>query len=295
MLKSASDRLSCRAASRAVGPRPLHLAGACWLLSLLAALAWATPKDEWRYRAGLRNSPSKQHQFGAKDLDRVLASLREKSGFAEMSFDEAGFLTLGDRTRIVGGSAAARALLVAVVDGDKAFDLEAHTGSRRLIFARVAPSIIYESRASGRRIEVQPLELDFYDFTRLRGDKDVIAAFDVGFAILHELGHGALDLRDAAANTAELGECEGYINRIRRELDLPERRHYYARRQPRPVLSGIPSAPRVELVFARSIEKEGRVRVEEVALSWTPKDVGEAVTTGRTSNPPRERASVAAL
>jgi len=43
-----------------------------------------------------------------------------------------------------------------------------------------------------------PIEIDFADFDHLLGEKKVLEAFDLGFAILHELCHAALELRDPA-------------------------------------------------------------------------------------------------
>jgi len=49
-----------------------------------------------------------------------------------------------------------------------------------------------------------PIEIDFADFDHLRGERKVLEAFDLGFAILHELCRAALELRDpsAAVNAA---------------------------------------------------------------------------------------------
>src|SRR5262245_48606146 len=75
----------------------------------------ATDGDPLRYRGGVRDSHS------ASDLDvyhfvAVLTSAREEAGCPEMCFDENGFLTVGDHTKISGGSATARALIVAAVN-----------------------------------------------------------------------------------------------------------------------------------------------------------------------------------
>src|SRR5215470_10485384 len=95
------------------------------ILCALAPLVAAAPHDQWRYRAGIRNSGG-SHKLSAKRLQAVIERLRDKTGFPEMRFDEAGFLTLGDRTRVTGGSATARSLLIAAVDGDRVFELESH-------------------------------------------------------------------------------------------------------------------------------------------------------------------------
>jgi hypothetical protein len=51
--------------------------------------------------------------------------LRQKTGFDEMRFDDAGLLVLGDRSRCTSGSKVARELLAMAIDGRLAFDLKA--------------------------------------------------------------------------------------------------------------------------------------------------------------------------
>jgi hypothetical protein len=230
--------------------------------------------DPFRYRSGLRNSPGNR-MLNAKQIGAVIKSLRDKTGFLEMGFDEAGFLTLGDRTKFTGGSATARALLSAAVDVRHAIDLEEHSRSPKVAFARTAMPVVYCQFSSGKRIEVYPLEIDFSDLLYLRGDRDAIAAFDLGFIILHELGHAALGLRDYSSNGEGPGECEEFINRIRREMNLPERQTYIARTYSAPTTSITLSRSReAELVFARTIEKQGRTKQERLNLRWEALKVG---------------------
>src|SRR5262249_52008989 len=74
---------------------------------------------------------------------------------------------------------------------------------------------------------------------------------------------------DAAGDLQGLGECEALINRIRRELDLPERQTYVAQIRAARALNPSYISPRfAELVFARSVEKQGRTRVEQFNLYW---------------------------
>jgi hypothetical protein len=79
------------------------------LLAILCALSQAVftaSGEQARPHAGLRNS-SGSRRLGATQLRKVLDSLRHKTGFLEMRFDEFGFLALGDRSSFVGGSASA--------------------------------------------------------------------------------------------------------------------------------------------------------------------------------------------
>jgi hypothetical protein len=257
------------------------------LLAVGAVTALTASRDAagtpLRYRGGVRHSPEPRYQLKAKQIELALRSLREKSGFPDMHFDEDGFLNLGDRTRIAGGSAAARALLIAAVEGPRAFELESHHHSDAVAFARLGSSVLYHSQLTQARIDVFPLKVDFYDFSQLRGDREVIAAFDVGFAILHELAHGALRLRDAQEGGDELGACEQYINRIRRELGLPERQQYYAQLRSRTFAIAGRLIKQAELPFARLTNKKGQTKTEQFYLSW------EAQTVGLIADQPRPK------
>ncbi|MBO0721959.1 MAG: hypothetical protein J2P41_14135, partial [Blastocatellia bacterium] len=108
----------------------------------------------------MRNSPDAK-KLNPKQLDIILKSLREKTGYQGMLFDENGFLNLGDRMKFSGGSETARALLRAAVDSNKSIDLECHNHSETVAFARLERSTVYESRATGKRIDVYPLQIDF--------------------------------------------------------------------------------------------------------------------------------------
>jgi hypothetical protein len=204
----------------------------------------------------------------------VLDSLRHKAGFSDMHFDESGFLILGDRTRIEGGSTTARGLLIAAVDGHQAFELEAWCHWPDVAFAFLSEAESCQSHLTGAQIDVRQLRLDFADYAELRGRKEVKAAFDIGINVLHELGHGVLNLRDTT-ESAELGACEEYINRIRRELGLLERQHYIARVRSE-VRPGRCTMKRAQLAFARSSTDSDRARTEWFYLSWDDGQVGSA-------------------
>lgn len=285
MLEAAYAHLSSRSA---LPFACLHHAKIGWLLLLvcgLAALSFAAPSESsalpsnpLNYRSGLRNS-SNRHRLKAKQLTAVIESLRVKTGFLEMHFDEQGFLRLGDRSLITGGSVSARALLVAAVEGNKAIALENHDHSANVAFARTGSPTIYESRLTGARMEMQPVEIDFSDFLHLQGPKEARAAFDLGFVLLHELGHCALNLHDVESDSTEIGECESYVNRIRRELGMPEREQYAARMQSAAIWPWQPKTLRAELTFARLIEKQGQTKTESLSLSWEYEKVSLGAAT----------------
>jgi hypothetical protein len=254
---------------------PIHFivisfAAVCALVPSMVAASG----DPFRYRVGIRNSPG-EFKLNDKQLEAVLNSLRDKTGFLEMAFDENGFLTLGDQTKFSGGSATARALLDAAIKMPHVVDLESHPYSTQVAFARLAKPVAYQQFSSGKKIDVFPLEIDFSDLSKLRGDKLALTAFDLGFVTLHELGHAALGLRDASGDPQGLGECEEMINRIRRELNLPERQTYVAQ------VFTTPNFPtphnttkQAELTFSRAVEKQGRMQIERFNLRWEASKVG---------------------
>jgi hypothetical protein len=217
------------------------------ILCAMLLLAIAATNDPMRFRGGLRNSNGAR-SLSNQRLQKVIESLRYKTGFLEMRFDDAGFLTLGDRRRLVGGSATARELLLSAVDGDKIFELEAHDSSPGVAFARIGSATSYIKFETSARIEMMPIQLDFSDFAQLRGEREVLVAFDIGFAILHELAHGALRLKDSVARN-RLGDCDEHINLIRRELGLPERLNYSPIIHPKPM--ALATTGDAELIFVR--------------------------------------------
>jgi hypothetical protein len=270
--------------------RSLQFGCGLLLVYLIFSPLKSSASDPLRYRGGLRNSPDAR-KLKPQQLETIIKSLREKTGFVEIGFDEHGFLRLGDPANYVGGSATARALIKAATETENAIDLEAHNHSSLVAFARLAKATIYQSRATGASINVYPIEVDFSDFSKLRGDKKVIAAFDVGFVILHELGHAVLGLQDADDETQGPGECEDYINRIRRELKLPERQNYVARTYSAAVTNMLRSVQRAELFFTHQGEAQADVKPQKFSLSWEAALVGPirehlpALAKGRGNKP----------
>src|SRR5262245_20875478 len=100
---------------------PSHATCAVLLLFCLTQIAEAT--DPLRYVGGLRNSVE-HAKLNPKQLNLVLKGLKAKSGFLELHFDADGFLRIGDPTKFIGGSASARALLLAAVSSSQLVELE---------------------------------------------------------------------------------------------------------------------------------------------------------------------------
>ncbi|MEP7273411.1 MAG: hypothetical protein ABI882_18065 [Acidobacteriota bacterium] len=236
-----------------------------------------------RFCGGLRNTPGKM-RLSATQLNEVLLSLREKTGWESLNFDDEGFLICPDSDAFTGGSEAARRLLGKAIFSDESYYLEAHNRSDAVRFARLGPGTVYAQHGSSVRISVKPVQLDFADFNQLRGDGPALKAFDVGLAIMHELAHGIWQLRDAASEEDEPGECETFINQIRRELQLPERTNYLARVRHCAINCG---RPIVELRFTRTLartsEGHGRVTQRRYLLQWDATAVGAMTNVGLAS------------
>jgi hypothetical protein len=230
---------------------------------------FVTGDKDFRFRPGLRNSPN-ENRLDAKQLMIITKSLRERTGFAELDFDENGFLTLGDRMNFSGGSASARKLFIATLEMKKAIYLESCLKTSSVSFARIANHKTFECHATGARINACSIQIDFSDFSWLRGDKQALASFDPGFVVIHELGHAVLGLSDSYDNLP--GDCEEMVNRIRRELNLPERQTYIAR-----VNSAALSARtgRAELIFKSKVGNSDPGSI--FRLSWDTRLVGQIV------------------
>jgi hypothetical protein len=124
----------------------------------------------------------------------------------------------------VGGSASARALLTAAVYGPNILILEDASNRLDVVFCQVIPG-----RWSGSDSQHPPVYvvlIDFADFDHLMGDQPALAAFDVGWGLLHEIDHAVNDSSDPS-KLGRIGDCEDHVNQMRRELDLPERADYF--------------------------------------------------------------------
>lgn len=228
------------------------------------------------YRPGLRNS-FVGYPLSAKELNLVLTQLRHKTGFVRARFDEAGFLTIDDRSQIAGGSATARELLLAAIDGKKSINLQSHNRSPEVTFAQLNDGVNYMSRQGDREIVIAPIEIDFTDFKHLQGHREAVEAFDPGFVILHELCHAVLELRDTAGGEDAAGDCERYVNRIRRELGMPERQQYVATTSWKAAFSFSPTVRIAKLIFAQTRpghEPGSRAKRKMLYIKWDVERVG---------------------
>jgi hypothetical protein len=268
------------------------------LLSGLFGIQTEANSDPLTYRGGIRNSTGK-HRLKEKELKRMLASLAEKTGFQELSFDADGFLTIGDPHHFVNGSITARRLLMDAVDFPSQFNLENHSYSSKVVFANLGKSTLFFNMRTKAQIEHQPLRLDFTDFGKLMGAKEVLASFDLGMTILHELVHGVRKLHDSVSEWEEVGDCERYVNTMRKELGLPERQQYIARSHTMRSPMGW-TMKMAELQFARTDFRNGKLKTDEFKLSWDvnrvglgePERVNTKITTA-TARKPEQKAAAA--
>ncbi|MFN0122343.1 MAG: hypothetical protein ACKV2V_17755 [Blastocatellia bacterium] len=225
------------------------------------------------YRPGLRNSPA-ENSLSAKELDVLLTSLRDKTGFSGLQLDEAGFLILEDETVSSGGSEWARNLVLAALHGHKSISLQSHNRSSTVAFARTSSPTMYRSMAAGTRIELHPIEIDFADFRALQGDREAVRAFDPGIVVLHELCHIVLNLRDPESSRSLAGDCEDYVNRIRLDLGMPVRETYQARLRTAQPAMGSATTRVAELVFAQQGQPGQKGSPKWFYLQWDPTRVG---------------------
>ncbi|MGH9855244.1 MAG: hypothetical protein ACREBD_35875 [Blastocatellia bacterium] len=238
------------------------------LLGALALTALAAPRAVVQ-PTGVRNCSCPQ-RLNEKQLQQVQESLRHKSGFMELGFDERGALTLGNRGHIRGGSATARALLIAAVDSQNLYELESHERSPEVAFARIDESVDRLIVETGQRLTIYQVQLDFADFSRLSGAREAKASFDIGIALLHELVHGVLKLPDPQG-VDQIGECDARVNQMRRELQLPERLYYH------PGISVTRTLNGTRIVCARLefVERQaGQAQPSaKYSLTWLPSQV----------------------
>lgn len=239
------------------------------LLGALALTALAVPRSAVE-PTGVRNS-SGPRRLNEKRLEQVQESLRRKSGFVELGFDEQGALTLGDRERVRGGSTTARALLIAAVDSPNLYELESHERLPEVAFARIYDSVDRWSHKTGRRTSVYQVHLDFADFDWLDGAPKAKAAFDVGLVLLHELAHGVLKLRDPQGEMDQIGACDAHINQMRRELRLPERLYFYPSVTVMQISAGL-RIVEAKLVFVERATANAKPSAA-YSLTWLPAQV----------------------
>jgi hypothetical protein len=164
-----------------------------------------------------RQGLTRQHQ------DEIAEKLQRITGWFELNFDNKGVLKLS-QTHAIGGSASARTLVADVLRSPQPIILEETNRRADIAFSQVSLAV-WKTDTTDLAQPAYIISIDFSDFEQLDGDPLALAAFDVGWVLLHEFDHvinGSTDL----TVLEDSGECEANINRMRQESDLPIRAHY---------------------------------------------------------------------
>jgi hypothetical protein len=153
----------------------------------------------------------------------VSARLREITDWGGLRFDADGALRFGE-AQAATGSRTARELLAKAARGDILILLEDASDSAEVVFSRVVEGRWTKDAVAKPRVLI--VQVDFADFARVKGDRDALASFNVGWAVLHEISHAVNDSADTE-RAGEVGECEALVNQMRRECGLAERAEYH--------------------------------------------------------------------
>jgi len=200
--------------SRTLRPLSSHLASV--VLVSLSCLIINSHAETRNSRVLIKDSVSANHRT------ELIDKLRTISGFSKLTFSENGSLQLDGL--VDAGSAQARELLVRAANGPAIIVLEDASGRADVAFCRVVPARV--KGAYKQSLPAYVVLVDFKDFRQLTGDAEALAAFDVGWGVLHELDHIVSD-SDDAQKPGEVGKCEDHINAMRSELGLPSRTEYF--------------------------------------------------------------------
>jgi hypothetical protein len=199
--------------------RLLWIAAVCCLSSWTNAYTQDLP---YHFHPGIRISQTKP--LTTRQLTGLIRELSSLSGL-DLKVDGDGAIHYDRNLPAAGGSAIARELLVKAIDSSDSFSVESADHSTQVAFAQIESTLSYTDEAN-RRHNDWVIRIDFADFAQLKGDADVLRAFNPGMNMMHELTHAILRLPDPEAPGDELGECERYLNLMRAELGLPLRQHY---------------------------------------------------------------------
>ena len=168
-------------------------------------------------RVVLRDNVSPAHR------NELESRLRTITGWKQLTFGEKGVLQTGDAAA-ENGSKSARDLLNRAISGNRVIVFEDASSHKDVVFCRVVLGKFQHEPVPS--VEAYVVFVDFDDFRQVSGDKLARAAFDVGWAALHEIDHVVEDSQDPEHGMSA-GDCETHINKMRRELGLPIRNGYF--------------------------------------------------------------------
>ena len=161
-----------------------------------------------------------RHNVSKTNREELARRLRTITGWSDLTFNADGALRIGT-ARASAGSSSARDLINRAVSGRRVILFEDASSRKDVVFCRVVLGRLDHAPTS----EVHVVLIDFSDFRQVTGDKQARAAFDVGWAVLHEMDHVVEDSEDPQQDIP--GDCEGRINRMRLELGVPVRNSYF--------------------------------------------------------------------
>lgn len=189
----------------------------CLLALLLICCPLLAKANQATAKIFIRPEMNPSHRIELRD------KLRQITGWQNLDFGENGALRPGIE-KAVGGSETARELLTEAASGDNLIVLEDASNRQDVVFCRVV-----EGRwktDSTNKPHAFVVMIDFADFSHVMGDRIALDAFNVGWGVLHEIEHVVHDSIDPTGR-GSVGECEGHINRMRRECGLAERVEYH--------------------------------------------------------------------
>lgn len=192
--------------------RRLPIAAFCFVLLISSGAAAKSVS-----RVVVRDNVPRAHQ------DQLINKLRKITGWTRLAFAGDGALSI-EAGEILKGSKSARTLLTTAVAGNNVIVLEDASSRSDVAFCRVVPGKWTNGNAAG--LDAYVVLIDFTDFEQIVGDAQARRAFDVGWAVLHELDHVVMNSADTDVND-HVGECEAHINQMRDELGLPLRASYF--------------------------------------------------------------------
>jgi hypothetical protein len=193
--------------------KSLRVCGVLVVLTFSAFPAFASSAN----RVVVRSSVSPSHR------EELAHRLRAITGWRELAFNNDGALQITN-TSVSGGSRSARDLLNRALAGNRVILFEDASARKDVVFCQVVLARFLREPLTAR--EVYVVLIDFADFRQVMGDKQARAAFDVGWAVLHEIDHVVEDSQDPQWDSSA-GDCEEHINKMRRELGLPVRNSYF--------------------------------------------------------------------
>ena len=168
---------------------------------------------------GINNVIVRQN-VSQSNREELARRLRTITGWVSLAFNSDGAMRI-EHAEARAGSRSARELLNKAITGKRVILFEDASSRKDVVFCRVVLGSMDQVTSS----EVFVVLIDFADFRKVTGDKQALAAFDVGWAVLHEIDHVVEDSYDPQEDVA--GDCESHINRMRRELGLPVRNSYF--------------------------------------------------------------------